>query len=57
MGIHRKTIKFECFCGNFHRYNDRLTNTIRMWFKKEIETFADKTEDFHITCMLKLKKT
>ena len=28
--IHRNTVKFEDFCGNFHRYNDKLTNTIRM---------------------------
>ena len=30
MEIHRKTVKFEDIFGNFHRYNDRLTNTIRM---------------------------
>ena len=49
MEIHRKTVKFEDFYGNFHRHNDRLTKTIRMKLKKEIETIADKTEDFHLT--------
>ena len=49
MEIHRKTVKFEDFCGNFHRYHDRLTNTIRMQLKKEIEIFSDRTEYFHLT--------
>ena len=50
MEIHRKTVKFEDFCGNFHRHNDGLNfKTIRMKLKKEIETIADKTEDFHLT--------
>ena len=30
MEIHRKTLKFEDFWGNFHRYSDRHTNTIRI---------------------------
>ena len=37
------------FYGNFHRHNDRVTKTIRMKLKKEVETAADKTEDFHLT--------
>ena len=28
--IQRKNFKIENFCGNFHRYHDRHTNTIRM---------------------------
>ena len=50
MEIHKKTVKFEDFCGNFHRHNDGLNfKTIRMKLKKEIETIADKSEDFHLT--------
>ena len=49
MEIHRKTVKFEDFCGNVHRYNDRLIKRMRIKLKKEIETFSDKTEDFHQT--------
>ena len=28
--IHRKIIKIEDFCGNFHRYNGMDKNTLRM---------------------------
>ena len=52
-----KTVKFEGFCGNIHRYNDRHKNTIRKQWKKGLEIFSDKTENFHLTCMLKLRIT
>ena len=28
--MHKKYLKIEGFCGNFHRYNSKHTNTIRM---------------------------
>ena len=32
-------------------------NTIRIHFKKELNTFSERTEDFHLTCMIKLRIT
>ena len=29
------------------KYNDRQTNIIRIQLKNEVETFYDRTEDFH----------
>ena len=35
------------------RCNDKDTNTIRIQLKNEEEIFSDKSEDFHLTYVLK----
>ena len=49
MEIHKKSVKFEDSCGNFHRYNDRVSTHLECNWKKGMETFSDKTEGFHLT--------
>ena len=40
------------------RYNEKLTNTVRIQLKKEGESFYHKTEDFQQTiCVKKLRIT
>ena len=40
--------KIEDFFEKKGIYNDRLTNTFRIYEKEEMETFLDNTEYFHI---------
>ena len=39
--IHVKMIKFEDFCGDFHRYNGSHTNKILIHLNKEVEILSD----------------
>ena len=41
--------KIEDFFWKKLKYNDSHSNIIRIQLKKEVETFYDRTEDFHLT--------
>ena len=40
--------KIDFFEKKNLKYNDSHSNIIRMQLKKEVETFYDRTEDFHL---------
>ena len=42
-------LKLKVFLGKFYRYFGRYMKTIRNKWKKELETFSDKTGNFQIT--------
>ena len=41
-------LKLNIICNKLG-YKDRHRNIIRIKLKNEVETFSDKTEDFHLT--------
>ena len=55
-GYHKVIYKIKDFLKKY-RYNEKHRNKISIQLKNEVETISDKTKDFHLTCMIKLRIT